>query len=235
MFKSQLLKIQMKPINTTFPILFFLLLSHASFGQQKQFSLPLHLAENVEFYVDQIETPKCLKFDMIQISEDTVYDEIYRFETEGQFIEITRKDGVISSHVINYVYKYKADNTDYSRPIFTKSIIQRDTSKMLYDRLQIFDSIPDMTRIKGWNRGHDGSNFTIESGTKEKYSLKSYWTPSVQNDSILFKNELISFVDFLLSLDSVNRTSQILMNQLKKGSYTDGGFGILLVPDCQKK
>ena len=221
-----------KKINTT---LIFLLFSVSVIGQNKELSLPPHLDTNKEQYPEKIEMPNCIKFELIQMSQDSLFDEIYRFESEGQIIEIRRIDSIISGQVINYVYEYKEHDTEFSHPIVSKSLLSSDTSFLIYKELRIFDSVPDMRRIGGWYIGHDGVSCKVEKSTKTSYFLKGYWTPSVQSESVRFKTDLIAFIDFIQTLDTVERSSREFYEALKPGAYTNTGFDILLIPERKRK
>ena len=59
-------------------------------SQVKTISLPVHLEDTSEWYLTEIEYNDSRKFETKQISVDTTFDEMFRFEIGGQLIEITR-------------------------------------------------------------------------------------------------------------------------------------------------
>ncbi|MDX2361390.1 MAG: hypothetical protein QNK23_11335 [Crocinitomicaceae bacterium] len=162
------------------------------------------------------------------MSVDTTFDEMYRFEIGGQLIEITRLGSTISGEVINFIYEENKNSSefDYENPIFIKTKIHEDTSLIIYEKLKMLDAIPDMSRIDGWGAGLDGAIYKLEYGTKKMYSLRSYWSPSAQSDSVKFKNEIILFIEFLRKDLQIESHSVLLWRHLESGTYTIDGFGI---------
>lgn len=141
---------------------------------------------------------------------DTIYG--------GQIINFTRT-------YVDYEHREKIK----SELVFNKLGLSSDTAKIIFSKFKSLDSIPDGDKIKGWGIGFDGVTYSIESATKKEYSLKSYWTPTAQKDSTLYKNEIISFVDYIYKDLNLYRYYEIFTSTLPNGSYTDGFVNMTIV------
>ena len=201
------------------------------FGQVKSINIPDRITNNKNRDYTQFEKQRSADFDIKLLSSDTSFDEFYRLADSRQIIEVWKIDTNYGGQVINYTRTYVAyeeKGKKKSELLYNKVSLSADTAKIIFTRFKSLDSIPDMEKIKGWGIGFHGVTYSIESSTKKEYSLKSYWTPTAQNDSILYKNEIISFVDYIYKDLNLYGYYEIFTSNLPSGSYTDGYVNITI-------
>lgn len=61
-------------------------------------------------------------------------------------------------------------------------------------------------QIKEWRWGFDGFSYIIETSTPLKYSLKTYWSPKAQKESVVEAKNILAFeksLDTILGLDKL--------------------------------
>jgi hypothetical protein len=194
-------------------------------GQVKSMNIPDRKTNNKNWDYTQFEKQISANFDIKLLSSDISFDEFYRLSNSRQIIEVWKIDTIYGGQIINFTRTY-VDHEDRerikSKLIYDKVGFPADTSKIIFDKFKSLDSIPDMDKINGWTDGFDGETYSIESSTKKEYSLKSYWSPTAQEDSILYKNEIISFVDYIYKELNLYRHYKIFTSNLPNGSYVVG-------------
>ena len=207
-------------------------------GQTKTINIPERVSNNKNWDYIQFEKQRSADFDMRLLSSDTSFDEFYRISNSRQIIEVWKIDTIYSGQIINFTrtkVAYEDREKVKSVLVYNKVGLLSDIAKNIFDKFKSLDSIPDMDKIKGWGIGFDGVTYSIESSTKKEYSLKSYWTPTAQNDSILYINEIISFVDYIYNYLNLHRHYEIFTSNLPNGSYTDGFINMTIVGRLKAK
>lgn len=201
-------------------------------GQIKSVSIPDRITNNKNWDYTQFEKQKSADFEIKLLSSDTSFDEFYRLSDSRQIIEVWRINTNYGGQVINFTrtyVDYEEREKKKSELIYNKVGLSADTAKIIFDKFKSLDSIPDMDKIKGWGIGIDGVTYSIESSTKKSYVLKSYWTPTAQKDSTHYKNEIISFVDYIYKDLNLYHHYEIFTSNLPNGSYTDGFVNMTIV------
>ena len=202
------------------------------FGQTKSLNIPDRITNNKNRVFTVFEKQKSIDFNIKLLSSDTSFDQFYRLSYSRQIIEVWKTDTLYSGQVINFTrsyVNYKDKDRKKSELFYNKINLPLDTAEIIFNRFKCLDAIPDMDKIKGWGIGCDGVTFSIESSTKKEYSLKSYWTPSAQEDSTLYKYEIISLVDFIYKDLNLYRHYNKFIETLPNGSYTDGFINMSIV------
>ena len=93
------------------------------------------------------------------------------------------------------------------RTLIDKRILSKDTLKNIFNFIETSQimKIPTDDSIKGWKHGFDGVTYIIESSTKTTYSFKTYWTPKAQDTTLAEAKYLQSFVDNILTYQTVRQ------------------------------
>lgn len=201
-------------------------------GQVKIINIPDRIINNKNWDYKQDEKQRSTDFNMKLLSVDTSCGEFYRLSGSRQIIEVWKIDTIYGGQVINYTRTYvDHENREKKKSelVYNKISMTADTAKIIFSKFKSLDSIPDMDKIKGWGVGFDGVTYSIESSTKKEYVLKSYWTPTAQNDTVPYKNEIISFTNFMYNDLNLYRHYKVFTNTLPNGSYTDGFVNMTIV------
>jgi hypothetical protein len=163
--------------------------------------------------------------DVKLLSQDTSFDTTYRLSNSRQIIEVVKVGNAYSGQVISFTrtyVEYDKKEKEKSKLLCSKVSFSADTSEIIFNAFKRLESIPDMDKIESWSMGEDGVTYSIERATKDYYSVRSYWTPSVQNDSVPYKNEIVSLIRFLKEDLKIYRHYEAFVDQLPSGNYTDG-------------
>lgn len=202
------------------------------FGQTKTIIIPERISNNKNWDYPQFEKRRSADFNIKLLSSDTTFDEFYRLSDSRQIIEVWKVDTNYGGQVINFTRTY-VDYEDREKKkseiVYNKVGLTADTAKIIFSKFKSLDSIPDIDKIKGWGIGFDGVTYSIESSTKKEYSLKSYWTPTAQNDTVPHRNEIISFTNFMYKDLNLYRHYEAFTSSLPNGSYTDGFVNMTIV------
>ena len=181
---------------------------------------------------DGYEKRKCNYFNIKQLSKDTSSIITYRISDGRQIIEVSKSgsnyNGFVISHTFTYVEYDKRDKLK-EKIKFNKTPITSDTSKIVFEMFSLLDSIPDMEKIKNWNRGFDGVLYALEKSTNKEYQIKTYWTPTAQSDSTKYRGKIISFVENIYSNLNFRHHYRIFISNLPKGDYTDGFINMSII------
>ena len=110
----------------------------------------------------------------------------FRFWMENQAIDIWTNDflrfyGQLAIFT-NEVVKDASITSQAPAKFYSKiSPIDSLTSKLIYQSFlsQNIFRIPTDSKIKGWYPGDDGEEYIMEYASKNFYSFKTYWTPSI--------------------------------------------------------
>lgn len=206
-------------------------------GQGKSIYIPDRITNNKNWDYNQFEYQKSVNFGIKLLSSDTSFDGFYRISTSCQMIEVWKIDTVYGGQVINFTRTSVDDDEREkikSELIYNKVSLLADTAQMIFSKFKNLDSIPDMSKIKGWGIGFDGVTYSIERSSKKEYHVKSYWTPTAQADSIMYKSEIISFIEYIYKDLNLYRHYEEFTSNLPYGSYTDGFTNLLIHRNKQK-
>lgn len=202
------------------------------FGQTKTLNIPDRITKNKNWDYTIYEKQRSIDFNIKLLSLDTTVDHVYRLSDSRQIIEVWKKDAFYGGQIVNFTktyVDYEDRDKKESELLYNKVTLPTDTAEIIFNRFKGLDSIPDMNKIKGWGVGFDGVTYSIESSTKETYSIKSYWTPTAQNDTVPHKKEINSFINFIYKDLNLYRHYQEFINTLPNGSYTDGFINMSIV------
>lgn len=190
-------------------------------GQIKSMDISKKMPDNYIHHEKQF----CNKFNIKQLTSDTSFDEFYRINNERQIIEVWQNDTIYGGQVINYTFTYikpEKRKTIKSKLIYNKLNLTSDTAKIIFQKFQSIKNIPDMNEINGWSQGLDGVTYKIENSTKNNYSIKSYWTPTEQNDTTPYKKQMIEFTNYIYNDLNLYNQYRVFTKNLPNGTYTDG-------------
>lgn len=148
----------------------------------------------------------------------------FRLSFHGTKIDIW-KDSTNNIHGLLTKFTFRTNDKINNRDtIFEK--YQIDKSKEIYNLINEsnFLKIPSEKEIKNWGKGFDGITYTFEFANKYNYQIKSYWTPSSLDSTIVEAKQIETFcekINFLVKHDSINDQFK---NNLKSGfHYSNGG------------
>lgn len=150
----------------------------------------------------------------------------FRLSYHGTKIDIW-KDSTNNIHGLLTKFTFKTDDNINNRDtIFEKYPIHK--SKEVYDLINESNvlKIPSEKEIKNWGMGVDGTTYTFEFSNQKNYQIKSYWTPSSQDSTIVEAKQIETFcekINFLVKHDSINEQFK---KNLKSWFYYTNGSGI---------
>ena len=169
-------------------ILFFLIFNYG-FSQNKQI-----VGDAVFWYKYAKELEHKIELTDFEKSKN---DFSFRFRNNGQVVEIVKDSTNISGSVTNYIY-YRRKEKSERKTLFKKEFLSEAQAQNIYDIVQIADilNLPSDEEIKNWGRGRDGKTYNVEYSDTIKYSIKSYWEPSSQED-IAVAVKISDFIDII--------------------------------------
>jgi len=163
------------------------------------------------------------KYELLRL--DTIHStevNYIRFWSDSQIITIAKNEkNEYSGELINLIEKLdlKKGSTIYTienSKIFIDSIRARnDYLKAINLGLK---SLPTESEIDGWKwLAMDGKTFTIETLISDDYKIRTYNSPESVNDTITFKKEILSIVNYFETSYKVE--FEHFFNELPKGTY----------------
>lgn len=204
-------------MKTYFTFLFFLT-STITFGQKTVNDSTEFARQNKYFslQINKLQLPELIK---------TKEDFYFRLSYHGTKIDIWKDstdniDGILTKYVFS-----QERNTKKRDTIFKKYSVQNSKEVFnLINESKILE-IPSQKEIKNWRNGLDGITYTFEFANKKNYQIKSYWTPSAQDTTILEVQKLEFFfqkINSLVKLDSINKSFEA--DLLPGFSYNNGSI-----------
>lgn len=156
---------------TTF--LFYILI-HNSFSQDKTIK-----GDTAFWYKSQHELNKTLELNDFT---KTKYDFTFRFQKNGQVIEVIKDSNQINVELTNYIFHYFKKQ---GKTLFQKIKIDSINGIKLYQNILQSGilKLKSDNEIPSWENGFDGTTIIIEHSDKKEYWFKQYWSPDAQ-DSI---------------------------------------------------
>ncbi len=185
----------------------YLLFAGSAFGQNKIINIPTYRnhqsqTDTTLWFKWKYSLAEKLNLSNLQTSNDIFH---FRFWTEIQAIDIWTVDrSKYFGTVTNYAQRY-------NRKLYNKGIYQVDKvfsnkinldsfkAKTIFNLLDTLNivSIPTDDKIKGWQKGFDGTEYIIETSNKRQYDFKTYWTPSMFADTLMEAKQIQTLVDKL--------------------------------------
>jgi len=129
--------------------------------------------------------------------EKTTNEFSFRFSNHGQIVEIIKEDKLFSGTITNYIYYSKREKSK-RKVLFNKTFLSSEKTEQIYNTVQRGGilNLPSDEEIKNWGRGRDGRTYNVEYSDTIKYSIKSYWEPSSQED-IPVALKVSDFIDII--------------------------------------
>jgi len=124
------------------------------------------------------------------------------------------------------------------RILVVKKILHSDTIKQLIKLIEKSEilNLPTDDSIKGWKHGFDGITYIIEFATKSNYNFKTYWTPKVQDSTLIEARYFQSFVDTIFRLSNSSTIWKDFEKLIPYECYNVGGtIGCKVLTKKQKR
>jgi hypothetical protein len=187
------------------------------------------------WYKWQHERGNNLKLQYLLTSTDTFH---FRFWTTGQAVDIWTTDykvynGLITNHTDSYEYDLKKQERKPATTFSNQVEIDTISARQVFDLVKAISKIPSQDSIRGWGTGLDGISYLFETSTPTTYSFKSYWTPTIQNNSIVEAKQIEAFVEKIYSILNLKLEYDKFFSTLKPGSYTTGFIIMTRLTDKQ--
>lgn len=150
----------------------------------------------------------------------------FRFWNHNQIVSIKKNGADFKGEVINYVFQYKENRSEFKDTLFERSNLSSETVKMLYDHLIDSDilTLPSDYDVKGWQFGLDGMTYVFEFTDSVNYYFNTYWSPAIQDSleqAVLVKSVAEFFSD---TLRLEYGFQQFLSTLPKRYCYLYGGY-----------
>jgi hypothetical protein len=154
----------------------------------------------------------------------------FRYWTDKQVVDIWTLDGLtfnglITSYTNSYIEHSPEKKSQKASKTFYKQVyLDTSTAKKAYQLIRHIETIPTDKSVKGWVQGFDGDEYIFETSTPSTYCFRQYWTPSVQDSSLM---EARDIQNFLIEMDSTLKLHdqyKKFFSTLNPGNYIgDGG------------
>ena len=160
-------------------------------------------------------------------------DSAFIFYNHRQFVELLYDKVNPSGRIISFAKDYFPKQYDKEKK--TEKIYIRETRldslsivklQSLIEESKIL-SIPTGDSIKNWKMGFDGITYQIEYTNKEIYTYKSYWTPNVQDSTLIEANKVEKFVSDISQMLNLEEEFNLFTTKLPFGKYQIGVMTIL--------
>ena len=135
-------------------------------------------------------------------------EDFLRISSAKYFLELSDNSNKICFYVNEIWEEYQTG--EFFKKCYKLDKKQVDEIKALYEDLKIKE-IPSDKKIEKWKSGFDGITYIFETKNNSKYSFKTYWTPTIQDDFdesrriIEFKNKLDTIVDYTSKIKKFER------------------------------
>lgn len=222
-------------------ILTFLSFGQLCFGQEKSFYVPTYGNGDTTLWFkwQQEKIEKAGLKNLTKIA-DTLH---FRFSSEIQAIDIWTTDfltfsGTLTNFTTSYdpdAHKRKKEKAD--KFFSDKKSLDTSTARQVYELFlekSIFEIQPQDS-IKIWTDGKDGITYFIEHSTKNSYSFKDYWTPSIFKDKVDEAKNIHELTVKLEELLDLRQSLGQFINSLPYGTYRAGGISIVTTSKKRRK
>jgi len=216
----------MKTIAGTLLIIIFTI---QAFAQGKNIDIPVNQRGDTTFlYKWNQDLAKELGLANVANSQSDFYFRMwYHGQVLSHVIDIRSTNDSTYKAMMTLYTKEFIDNTKkepteriYSKKVELNSVVGARAHELIVS--QKINSIPSEDLISGWSRGLDGDTYTIEFADKNKYSFKSYWTPTVQ-DSLKEAIRLIGFIKDLNRIVEMEQRLSAFPSEIPFECYNTGG------------
>ncbi len=170
-----------------------------------------------------------LKLEPLNYAKDTFH---FRFWRVSQAIDIWTTDyknfgGVVTSFYEKYK-KLKVGEKPYegeTKTVKQQHVLDSNKAKQAFDLILKYDllNIPDCMQIKEWRWGFDGFSYIIETSTPLNYSLKTYWSPKAQKESVVEAKNILAFEKSLDTILGLDKLGDEFKSNVPSGSYVISG------------
>lgn len=169
-------------------------------------------------------------------------DSAFRFYNCRQFVEILYSKHKITGKIVSFAKEYKSKEYKNKRRNERKILVKETEIDSLnlskIDKLingSNILTIPSGDSIKEWISGFDGITYETEYLTKDSYTLKSYWTPTAQDSTLIQAKQVQDFVINLESILNLQEEFSRFTNELPNGEYLIGVMTVLNVHKYKSK
>lgn len=153
-------------------------------------------------------------------------DSAFRFYNSRQFVEILYDQGKKTGRIISFGRKYKPYDSEKKRnkppkvyfrasPLERSQLAQLDS---LITKSQI-QGIPTGDSLKKWQFGCDGMVYQMESTNPKNYVFQSYWTPEVQDSTLIEAKQVKHFAVQMKSILNLEAEWNQFIQDLPSGAY----------------
>lgn len=164
---------------------------------------------------------KALRITHLDKSKDSFH---FRYWLHDQVIDIwTNSKELVSGQVLSYT-KSEQDNSFFRKSklsvlYMSRTVIDTAIARIILSLMKEVIDIPTDDSIEGWRYGDDGETYILQALTAAGYSLKTYWTPSAQDTSILEVRRILKFRDTICSILALDSLYESFFKTLKPGRY----------------
>jgi len=187
----------------TVKILIIFLISFSAHCQEKQITIPTYTNGDTAYYF-KYTSMLCKKLKFTDLTQSTT-EFYFRLWNPGLATDIWKdKDSNIKGEITNF---YEAEGEKIWGKIYSNKIqIDSIDAKKTYEFIlkSMIDTLPTEDDIEGWSGGLDGELYIIEFSTPNKYSFKSYWSPTAQGklkEALIVEKFMQNFNKMLNLLD----------------------------------
>lgn len=213
----------MKYTLTFLCITLLLTASHAQTGKAAQ--VPMNAKGHPDFWYTWTQA-LCDSVHLPHLIEETcsVY---FRFLKPGQIIDVWTTDGIVFQGITTSHTKTRSSDLQGekspSRTLFAQTPLDTALARKIFRLSQTVANLPTGDSIAGWSDGYDGVTYLFETSTPDTYTLRAYWTPSIQPDTLIAAKQIKAFVDSIRALPELNAAHGAFWNTLAPGTYQGDG------------
>ena len=151
----------------------------------------------------------------------------FRLWMGRRILEFWESEDTIHAQVVYWAEeRVPGDEPPTDRYYSGKQQLKAELAKELYALVDSFGiaSMPDQNEIDGWQSGLDGITYMVETVEKDAFIFKTYWTPSMQDESV---KEAIVFVNFVNAIEQTQDIKMLWLELEKRVPFECYGGGIL--------
>ncbi|MCU4166762.1 hypothetical protein [Carboxylicivirga caseinilyticus] len=157
-------------------------------------------------------------------------DSVFRFWDGNKVVQIEKNSKSYKGDVFFFLREYNGDSQKSERLYSSSMSLDSNTINKileLFSDFKIFE-FPSDSKIQGWEKGLDGSTYLTEFNCPNYYSVKSYWTPTVQ-EKVKEARFLQYFINELNIIDEINDGHKKFMKNQPFESYYMTIDGVVIV------
>ncbi|MEY4937806.1 MAG: hypothetical protein RIS64_4165 [Bacteroidota bacterium] len=161
-------------------------------------------------------------------------DSAFRFFNGRQFVEILYDQGKKTGRIISFGREYKPYDSEKKRTKprkvhFRASYLERSQLVRLDSLItgSQIRLIPTGDSLKKWQFGCDGIVYQMESTNPKNYVFQSYWTPEVQDSTLIEAKQVEHFAVQMKSILNLEAEWNQFINHLPSGAYFVGTMSVV--------